>query len=234
MVPIKTNMCTPDKYPIKCPYIRTPKYVVIHNTANDAPAENEIAYMLRRPEQVSFHYAVDDEKIIQALPLERNAWASSDGNGPGNMTGIHIEICYSLSGGSRFDKAEENAAELAASLLSKYGWGTDRLKTHWDFDPEKRCPHRTLDRGWPRFVAMVNKFLEPKEEEETVMSYDDWLEYQKKREAEIASKPVDTWAKVAWDKATKMGIVDGKRPCSPLKREEMILILERLGLIPAK
>ena len=46
MVEIKKVECPSDKVKIKCPYAMTPTRIVIHNTANDAPAENEIAYML--------------------------------------------------------------------------------------------------------------------------------------------------------------------------------------------
>lgn len=79
-----------------------------------------------------------------------------DGNGFGNRKTIAIEICYSLSGGSRFDKAEENAAELIAMLLQERGWGIDRVKRHYDYAPNKKyCPHRTMDKGWDRFLNMV-------------------------------------------------------------------------------
>ena len=77
-------------------------------------------------------------------------------NGTGNRKTIAIEICYSLSGGSRFDKAEENAAELIAFLLKEYGWGIDRVKRHYDYAPNKKyCPRRTMDKGWDRFLNMV-------------------------------------------------------------------------------
>ena len=95
MVPIKENLVPKDKYAIKCPYTRTPTRVVIHNTANDAPAANEISYMRYNNLEISFHYAVDDVNIVQGIPENRNAWASGDGHGKGNMEGIHIEICYS-------------------------------------------------------------------------------------------------------------------------------------------
>lgn len=155
MVPIKKNLVSKDKYGIKCPYPMNPKYVVIHNTANDASAEEEIAYMIRNNNEVSFHYAVDDKVIVQGLPEDRNAWHCGDGgNGDGNRNGIAIEICYSKSGGDRFDKAEKNAAELAAHLLTQYKMPISNLKTHRDFNG-KYCPHRTLDKGWDRFVKMV-------------------------------------------------------------------------------
>ena len=41
------NLADPSRYSIKCPYAMTPTRVVVHNTANDAPAANEIAYMIR-------------------------------------------------------------------------------------------------------------------------------------------------------------------------------------------
>ena len=160
MVPIKENLVPKDKYAIKCPYTRTPTRVVIHNTANDAPAANEISYMRYNDLEISFHYAVDDVNIVQGIPESRNAWASGDGHGKGNMEGIHIEICYSKSGGEKFDKAEQNAAEFTASLLKKYGWGIDKVTKHRDYDG-KYCPHRTLDRGWQRFLSMVKRYMEP-------------------------------------------------------------------------
>ena len=160
MVPIKENLVPKDKYAIKCPYTRTPTRVVIHNTANDAPAANEISYMRYNDLEISFHYAVDDVNIVQGIPENRNAWASGDGHGKGNMEGIHIEICYSKSGGEKFDKAEQNAAEFTASLLKKYGWGIDKVTKHRDYDG-KYCPHRTLDRGWQRFLSMVKRYMEP-------------------------------------------------------------------------
>ena len=162
MVTIRKNLCPENRYSIKCPYTRTPTRIVVHNTGNDAPAVNEITYMVNRLEQVSFHFAVDEKEAVQGLPLDRNAWASGDGHGKGNMEGIHIEICYSLSGGGRFTKAEQNAAKLIASLLNQYGWGIDKVTKHQDYDG-KYCPHRTLDLGWQRFLDMVQSYKEEDE-----------------------------------------------------------------------
>lgn len=151
-------LCPPERYAIKCPYTRRPSRVVVHNTGNDAPAENEVSYMINRDDEISFHYAVDGQKAVQGLPENRNAWASGDGTGKGNMEGIHIEICYSLSGGPRFAKAEDNAAQLTADILRRYGWGLAQVTKHQDYDG-KYCPHRTLDLGWERFKKMVEKYL---------------------------------------------------------------------------
>ena len=156
---IRKKLCPSSKYSRKCPYGMEPKYITIHNTANDASAKNEVSYMLGNNSQTSYHYAVDDKEAVQAIPLNRNAWHAGDGNGTGNRKSIGIEICYSKSGGKRFDQAEKNAAYLTATLLKKYGWGIGRVKRHKDWSG-KDCPHRTIDRGWTRFLKIDKKELD--------------------------------------------------------------------------
>jgi N-acetylmuramoyl-L-alanine amidase CwlA len=156
------NLVDESKYSIKCPYSMTPTRIVVHNTANNGSAKNEIAYMRRNNNQVSFHYAVDDKEVVQGIPENRNAWHSGDGgNGKGNREGIAIEICYSKSGGAKFTKAEANAVELIVDILKRYGWGVDKVTKHQDYNG-KYCPHRTLDLGWERFLGMVEDKLSPK------------------------------------------------------------------------
>ena len=157
MVIVK-NLVDKTKYGIKCPYEMTPEFIVIHNTANDASARNEISYMRRNDKQVSFHYAIDDKEIVQGILENRNAWHAGDSNGEGNRKGIAIEICYSKSGGTKFINAEKRTAKFVAEKLKEYGWGIDRVKKHQDFSG-KYCPHRTLDMGWSRFLTMIEKEL---------------------------------------------------------------------------
>lgn len=153
------NLVSQSKYSIKCPYSMTPEFIVVHNTANDASAQNEVKYMISNNNQVSFHFAVDDNEVVQGLPTDRNAWHAGDGgSGRGNRYGIAVEICYSKSGGARFENAEKNAAKFIAQLLKERGWGVDKVKKHQDFS-NKYCPHRTLDKGWASFVNMVKDYL---------------------------------------------------------------------------
>ena len=159
MLPIKIVECPKEKYKTKCPHTMNPTRIVIHNTENDAPAANEISYMLSRPGEISFHFAVDDKEIVQGIPLDRNAWHAGDGNGRGNREGIAIEICYSKSGGEKWLKALDNAAELTAALLKKYGWGLDKVTKHQDYSG-KHCPRRILDEyGWNNFLLLVDNYL---------------------------------------------------------------------------
>ena len=145
-----------SKWNIKCPYEMKPEYITVHNTANDASAENEINYMISNNNEVSFHYAVDDKEAVQGILTNRNSWNAGDGvNGTGNRKSIAVEICYSKSGGDRFIQAEKNAAQVVADLLKGWGLPLDRVRKHQDWNG-KYCPHRTLDMGWDRFLKMVS------------------------------------------------------------------------------
>jgi N-acetylmuramoyl-L-alanine amidase CwlA len=152
-----------SKYARKCPYGMTPQGITIHNTANDASAMSEISYMMNNNNQVSFHEAIDDYRVVQGIEHNRNAWHAGDGHGFGNMKTIGIEICYSKSGGERFEKAERNAAERIAYLMKQYGWTLDNITdarhtigTHQNRSG-KYCPHRTLDNGLERFYNMIRE-----------------------------------------------------------------------------
>ena len=165
---VRKNLLPESLKAWKFPYDMKPEFIVVHNTANDASADNEVKYMHKTKaqggKQVSYHYAVDDKEVVQALEENVNGWHAGDGaRGKGNRKGIAIEICYSKSGGERFTKAEENAVELIVDILKRYGWGIEQVKKHQDF-AKKYCPHRTLDLGWQRFLNMISAKLEPKKE----------------------------------------------------------------------
>ena len=204
------NLVSSSKYNIKCPYPMVAEFIVVHNTANDASARNEVAYMIRNNDKVSFHYAIDDKEIVQGIPEDRNAWHAGDGNGPGNRKGIGIEICYSKSGGQRFIEAEKLAAKFIAYKLKEKGWGIDKVKKHQDFSG-KYCPHRTLDMGWQRFLDMVKSELDKLKGVDKVTD----------------KNTPSSWAKEAWEWAKKEGITDGTRPKDTMTREEMITMLHR-------
>ncbi len=150
-----------SRYEYKSKQDMKPIGLCVHNTANEAPAVNEVSYMTGTNTKTSFHYAVDDIQAVQALPENRTAWHAGDNLGQGNMKHIGIEICYSLAKKlpekdvyAKFEKAERNAVILIVDMLRRYGWGLEQIKKHQDFSG-KYCPHRTLDLGWDRFLNMV-------------------------------------------------------------------------------
>lgn len=159
---IVKNLVDESKYGIKCPYEMEATRIVVHETANDASAKNEIAYMIRNDKETSFHYAVDDVEVRQGIPENRNAWHAGDGGkGKGNREGLAIEICYSKSGGERWRKSVDNAAQFIAQKLKEKGWGVDKVTKHQDYSG-KHCPHRILDEfGWETFLDLVDSYLHP-------------------------------------------------------------------------
>ena len=206
------NLVPTSKYSVKCPYPMVAEFIVVHNTANDASAANEVSYMIGNNNQVSFHYAIDDKEIVQGIPENRNAWHAGDGaSGKGNRKGLSIEICYSKSGGKRFEEAEKLAAKFIAFKLKEKGWAIDKVKKHQDFSG-KYCPHRTLDMGWQRFLDMVQRELNALKGVDKVSD---------------KNQP-SAWAKEAWDWAKKEGLLDGTRPKDNLTREEFAVVLKKL------
>jgi len=202
---VMQNFVPASKYKIKCPNAMVPEFLVVHNTANDASAANEIAYMIRNDNQTSFHFAVDNKEIIQGIPENRNAWHAGDGNGPGNRKGISIEICYSLSGGPKFIAAEKLAARFIAAKLKEKGWDISKVKKHQDFSG-KYCPHRTLDMGWQRFLEMVKREMKQVEKAKVIVAGQecDAIIYEGKTYVEVR-KPFELAGfKVNYNAKTKM------------------------------
>lgn len=157
---ITNVICPISKYSIKCPYSMIPQGIIVHNTENDASAMSEVSYMLGNNNKTSFHAAVDDVRIVTGIPFNRNTYNAGDGkNGKGNRTQISIEICYSKSGGNKFEEAEDLAATYIAYLLKQYSWGIEKVSKHQDYSG-KYCPRRTLDMGWERFLNKIRKQLE--------------------------------------------------------------------------
>ena len=162
----RQNMVSSSKYSIKCPYSMDPQYITIHNTSNSASADAEVRYMINNNNQVSYHVCVDEREVIQAIPFNRNAWHAGDGaSGTGNRKSIGIEIARSTGDANLFARAEQNCAEYVAKLLKERGWGIDRVKRHKDWSG-KNCPHKTMEKGWQRFLNMIqaelNKLNQPK------------------------------------------------------------------------
>ena len=158
----KQNLVAKDKYGIKCPYGMKAEYVTVHDTANSAPATNEIQYMITNNHEVSFHVAVDEKEAIQGLPFDRNSWSCGDGgHGTGNRKGISVEICRPThTDKSLYTQAEENAVYVVARLLYANGLSIERLKKHQDWSG-KMCPNVILSsNAWESFKSRVEWVLQ--------------------------------------------------------------------------
>ena len=143
-------------------YSMEPRWITVHETANTKPGAN--AEMHRRfvhngggPERVSFHFVVDDQEIIQLLPLDVNGWHAGDGvNGEGNRASIGIELCVNQDG--NWAKTLDNAARLLAALCQRYRFGVDRIVQHNKWSG-KNCPALLRRSGWDGLLWKVNEML---------------------------------------------------------------------------
>lgn len=221
---IVNNYIPQSLYSLKSPHSMVPESITIHNTYNDATAANEIAYMHRNTAATSYHVAIDDKQVVQAIPFSRNGWHAGDGaSGVGNRKSIGIEICYSKSGGQRYVDAEANTIEYIAHVLKQYNWGINRVKWHRDWSG-KNCPHRIISEGRLQSVKdLISKRLNelntahiPKKE---VVEVD-----KEKGRYDKAGK--DHVSGQDFVKATK--ISDGEYPKNNITREQVWTMLERM------
>ena len=169
-VPFRQMLVGAWNYGAKCPYAMDADSVTIHETDNNAPANNEVSYMIGNTDQVSFHVAIDEKEAVQGIPFNRNTWNAGDGgSGHGNRKSISFEICrnYNQSQGTnitgtqleQYKKAKANAIKVIAQIMMEQGIpaNTSTVKSHYDRSG-KNCPSKMRNDGqWIAFRDAVIK-----------------------------------------------------------------------------
>lgn len=129
-----------------------PTSITIHNTANPtSTAVNERNWLINtyNKEDASWHLVVDENEVIEAIPLDEMAWHS--GTYSGNNTSIGIEICES---GDQ-EVVYRNAVNLVALLMLKYNFTIKQIVTH-KYWSGKYCPRLLLPK-WDKFIKDVEE-----------------------------------------------------------------------------
>ncbi|MED3216886.1 N-acetylmuramoyl-L-alanine amidase [Bacillus thuringiensis] len=103
---------------------------------------------------VSWHFTVDDNRIVHHLPINENGWHAGDGNGTGNRSSIGIEICKNRDG--NFEKALNYAAGLVKFLMAHLGFKIGNVVSH-QYWSGKNCPRPIFNRpgGFEGFKKMI-------------------------------------------------------------------------------
>ncbi len=96
--------------------------IAIHNTANDATAEQEASYATRRTDGVSSHLYADAVTVIQSLDTKDRAGHA--GSSTGNDNALAVEITGNNSKSREWWLANVNWTLLGQSLASV-------IKHHW-------------------------------------------------------------------------------------------------------
>lgn len=128
--------------------ILTPRYIILHETANTrkgADARAHYAYWNRDDSaRASAHFVVDDTEILNLVPLNRPAWHIGDGgagNPVNNRNAVGIEICVNADGD--YDRAVKNAILLTRKLMRELQIPAANVRRHYDVSG-KNCPARML------------------------------------------------------------------------------------------
>ena len=150
----------------------SPGFITIHNTGNTTTGAdarmhgkfliNSGYYILNGKQHwVSWHYTVDDKRVVKHLPIKEKAFHAVDGN----SVSVGVEIC--MNKGIDQKLAFLNAARLTALLLFDIKALKKNVKKvvphkYWT---GKDCPQLLLDEGntiglkWNGFLDMVQREL---------------------------------------------------------------------------
>lgn len=134
----------------------TPSHITIHNTANAGAGADALSHgrYLKGPDararKVSWHYSVDDQRVVQHLPDRELGWHA----GIGNRRSIGIEICEHQ--GIDQGAANDRAALLTAVLIHIHRIPLDAVVPHQVWTG-KNCPRTLLAvaGAFDAFVAAV-------------------------------------------------------------------------------
>ena len=207
----------------------TCEYITIHETDNEsrgAGAAAHAAYIKSGAVgTTSWHYTVDDKEVVQHIPDEEIA--NHTGDLLGNKTSIGIEICVNADGD--YSKAVANAVTLTRELMQRHRTPVGKVvqHAHWI---KKDCPRRLRKAGWADFIAEV--------------AMDEQTRFEAMYKTMIAKQHGDNpsnyeAAQKATAKAKAAGIFGGDGEGNfewhePVTREEMAIILDRIGALDAK
>lgn len=222
----------------------TPEVLVIHWTANTNKGANAVAnrnyfnnWRNHPQHMASAHYIVDDKQVIRCVPEDEAAYhvganaytdkAKAVFLGNPNWKTIGIEMCVNAD--ADFKQTYKNTVQLAADILKRHGWGTDRLWRHYDITG-KICPAYFVK----DVTARVYGFKSAADGWEQ-FNWDVTTELRRRiGEALGLFKDIDGhWAKGAIERMAKAELLKGNgdgnfRPDEKLTRAEFAAVLDRL------
>ncbi len=218
------------------------KYIVMHYTANNGDtAMNNAQYFHNNIVQASAHYFVDENSVVQSVRDSDGAWHCGGSlessqhplhNICMNRNSLGVEMCSDKVNGKYVITAQtvDRAVELVKYLMAKYGIDVDHVVRHYDVTG-KLCPEPWVrdESQWKSFKERLTAKETPKEEKP--MTDKEFTAYLNRYLAAKGTQQPHDYAKDAWQAATDAGIVDGTKPQSPLTREQLAVILQRLGLL---
>lgn len=191
------------------------KYLVIHYVGAQGSAKaNAQYYGYTAGTGASAHYfvghAAEGAAVWSSVPEGDTAWhvGAKQYIHPecrnGNSIGVEL-CCHKRADGTwYFDRETVDAAvALCRDIVGRYGLDRAHVLRHYDVT-HKKCPAPFVDdvEAWTAFKERIFEETSPA-----------------------------GWAEKAWKKAKDRKVLDGTRPTEPVTRQELAVVMDRLGLL---
>lgn len=198
---------------------RTDEIILHHAEASHASVEDINQWHLERGwTGIGYHFYIrKDGRIYRGRP-EWAVGAHAQGHNSRSV-GICVEGAYMTE---TMPKAQFDAlVGLVREEMAKYPGA--KVLRHRDVNSTD-CPG--VNYPWKALLAALSP-----EEEETALTYEQFKAFLQRYEKENEGRNASAWAADAWKALTDAGITDGSAPQAPLTREQLAVMLQRLGLI---
>ena len=198
----------------------TDEIILHHAEAKSASVEEVNRWHLERGwTGIGYHFYIrKDGRIYRGRP-EWAVGAHAQGHNKRSV-GICCEGSYMTE---TMPKAQFDAlVGLVREEMAKYPGA--KVLRHRDVNSTD-CPGANYP--WKALLTA----LSTEKKEETKLTYDQFKAFLQRYEKENEGKTASAWAADAWKALTDAGITDGSAPQAPLTREQLAVMLQRLGLI---
>lgn len=199
---------------------RTDEIILHHAEAKSASVEEVNRWHLERGwTGIGYHFYIrKDGRIYRGRP-EWAVGAHAQGHNSRSV-GICVEGAYMTE---TMPKAQFDAlVGLVREEMAKYPGA--KVLRHRDVNSTD-CPGDNYP--WEALLAALSS----EKKEEQTLTYNQFKAYVLRYEKENEGKNASAWASDAWKALTDAGITDGSAPQAPLTREQLAVMLQRLGLI---
>ena len=199
---------------------KTDEIILHHAEAKSASVEEVNRWHLERGwTGIGYHFYIrKDGRIYRGRP-EWAVGAHAQGHNS-RAIGICVEGSYMTE---TMPQAQFDAlVGLVREEMAKYPGA--KVLRHRDVNSTD-CPG--VNYPWKALLAA----LSPEKKEETKLTYEHFMAFLQRYEKENEGRNASAWAADAWKALTDAGITDGSAPQAPLTREQLAVMLQRLGLI---
>jgi len=119
--------------------------ITIHNTHNAYSARENLQWMEHSALNFAAHVFIDENEVVEALPLARGCFHTGKAFDRGNQETIAVEICRCTSSLSLYLEAQKRAIHWIKKTLTANNLDQRAIFFHQDFDERAYCPHRIFE-----------------------------------------------------------------------------------------